>query len=143
MIRKMRCEEGASVIEFAIVLPLLIMLVFGIVEFSVALYDKAMLTNASREGARAAALFRQPQLCGAGLQGVVSGVVNTYCSDKMITFGSPVAVNTTVSPACPDRGENITVTLDYTYSWLVLPNFVAGIVGPASIGATTVMRMEE
>ena len=53
-------QTGASAVEFAIVLPILVLLVFGIIEFSVALYDKAMITNASREGARAAIVFRVP-----------------------------------------------------------------------------------
>ena len=50
-----KSQSGASAVEFAIVLPILVLLVFGIIEFSVAFYDKAMITNASREGARAGA----------------------------------------------------------------------------------------
>ena len=45
-------QDGASAVEFALVLPILVLMVFAIIEFSVALYDKAMMTNASREGAR-------------------------------------------------------------------------------------------
>jgi Flp pilus assembly protein TadG len=41
-------ESGAALVEFAIVLPLLLVLIFGMIEFSVMLYDKAMITNASR-----------------------------------------------------------------------------------------------
>ena len=44
--------NGAAAVEFAIVVPLLLLLLFGIIEFSLLLYNKAMLTNASREGAR-------------------------------------------------------------------------------------------
>jgi hypothetical protein len=136
-------QQGAAAVEFAIVLPLLILLVFGIVEFSVALYDKAMLTNASREGARTGALFRQPQQCGPDLHGTVSDVVDDFCAGKLITFGPAAAVTTVISPSCPARGEDLSVTLTYVYNWLVIPNFVAGIIGPATIGATTVMRMEQ
>jgi Flp pilus assembly protein TadG len=142
-IRGLRGQEGASAVELAIVMPLLLILAFGIIEFSIALYDKAMITNASREGARAGVLFRTPQLCGADLQGVVASVVNDYCADKMISFGSPLSVNTDLSPSCPDRGEDLTVTVDYTYGWLVLPNFVTSLMGTTTISATSVMRMEE
>jgi Flp pilus assembly protein TadG len=48
----MNSQRGAAVVEFAFVLPLLLVILFGIIEFSFLLYDKAMLTNASREGAR-------------------------------------------------------------------------------------------
>ena len=43
--------------EFAIVMPLLFVILFGIIEFGILLYDKAMITNASREGARAGIVF--------------------------------------------------------------------------------------
>ena len=142
-IRALRGQEGASAVELAITLPLLLILAFGIVEFSIALYDKAMITNASREGARAGVLFRTPQACGADLQGIVNSVVNEYCADKMISFGTSLAVNTALSPSCPERGEDLTVTVDYTYGWLVLPNFIADLIGTTTISATSVMRMEE
>jgi Flp pilus assembly protein TadG len=57
--RKINNQNGAAMVEFAIVLPLLLILVFGIIEFSVMFYDKAMLTNATREGTRAAILYAE------------------------------------------------------------------------------------
>jgi Flp pilus assembly pilin Flp len=47
-------ERGAVAVEFALVLPLLLTLVFGIVQFGLALNTKLTLTHAAREGARAA-----------------------------------------------------------------------------------------
>ena len=49
---KINNQNGAALVEFAIVLPLLLILIFGIIEFGVMFYDKAMITNATREGAR-------------------------------------------------------------------------------------------
>jgi Flp pilus assembly protein TadG len=51
-----RDERGAAVVEFALVLPLLVMFIFGIIEFGRAYSAKVELTAAVREGARAAAL---------------------------------------------------------------------------------------
>ena len=51
-----RSERGAAMVEFALVLPLLIMLVFGIITFGRAYFAKVELASAVREGARAAAL---------------------------------------------------------------------------------------
>lgn len=42
-------QKGASAVEFALVLPLLMLILFGIIEFSLLMYNKAMITNASRE----------------------------------------------------------------------------------------------
>ena len=53
-------QTGASAVEFAIILPLLVVFVFGIIEFGLIFYNKAMLTNASREAARAGIVFRAP-----------------------------------------------------------------------------------
>ena len=50
-------QSGASAIEFAFLLPVLLLFLFGIIEFSVLFYNKAMITNASREGARAGINF--------------------------------------------------------------------------------------
>ena len=41
-------QKGAAAVEFAIVMPLLVLLTFGIIEFSILFYNKAMVTNASR-----------------------------------------------------------------------------------------------
>lgn len=49
-------ERGASAVEFALVLPMLLLLVFGIVEFGRAFNIHIQLTGAAREGARVAAL---------------------------------------------------------------------------------------
>ena len=45
--------RGSVVVEFALIFPLLLFIVFSIIECSLALYDKAVITNASREAARA------------------------------------------------------------------------------------------
>ena len=49
-------ERGASAVEFALILPILVMLVFGIFEFGIAYNNYISLTHAAREGARLAAV---------------------------------------------------------------------------------------
>ena len=48
--------------EFAIIAPLLFIILFGIIEFGILIYNKAMITNASREGARAGIVFSDPRI---------------------------------------------------------------------------------
>ena len=52
-----RNEKGGSLVEFAIITPLLFVILFGIFESGLLLYNKAVITNASREGARAGIVF--------------------------------------------------------------------------------------
>ena len=54
---KIREQRGGAAVEFAIVLPVLVLLIFGMIEFSTLLYDKGVITNASREGARAGIVY--------------------------------------------------------------------------------------
>ena len=58
MALKLGSNRGQAIIEFAFVLPLLCIMILGIIEFGVLFYDKAVVTNASREGARAAIAFQ-------------------------------------------------------------------------------------
>ena len=131
-------ERGAAAIEFALVLPVLVLLLLGIIEFSVALYDKAVITNASREGARAGIVFRDPPMT----DGEINNVVTSYCQNRMITFGSATQVTTTVLREGTSSGDDLTVRVQYQYQFLAVPKFVVGLASGIQLGAQTVMRME-
>lgn len=144
--RLLKKSRGASAVEFAIILPLLVLLVFGIVELSLALYDQAMITNASREAARVGIVYRIPAVTDAE----ITGVVNNYLGRNLVTLGgkrSPssnpvtgatvIVTRTGVSP-----GGNLRVRVGYTYSFLVLPKFTPGLGQGINMAAETVMRME-
>jgi Flp pilus assembly protein TadG len=135
---RQRTQHGASAVEFALVLPLLVLLSFGIIEFSMALYDKAMITNASREGARAGIAFKVPPVSD---EEIVS-VVNTYLGNSLITFGGPAAAATTVMRNGFNPGDELTVSVDYTYTFFLIPNFITDLTGGVRLMAATVMRME-
>ena len=51
-----RSEKGASAVEFALILPILVILIFGIFEFAIAFNNYITITHAAREGARRAAV---------------------------------------------------------------------------------------
>lgn len=55
-IRRFRRDDGAAAVEFALVLPLLLILVFGIIDFGRLMYTANTLTSAVREGARFASV---------------------------------------------------------------------------------------
>ncbi len=62
LLRKLhRREDGAAAVEFALVLPVLVLLVFGIMEFGMTFRDTLTIASATRTGARtASALGRDP-----------------------------------------------------------------------------------
>ena len=132
-------QKGVAAVEFAIVLPLLLLLLFGIIEFSIICYDKAMITNASREGARRAALFTFPR----GAIDVENAVLS-YTSNHLITFTAPNTPAVAVSPDfCATSGESIAVTVTYRYTFLLLPALTVNRVADyKDITAITAMRCE-
>lgn len=75
MLHRHRDERGAAAVEFALILPLLVMLVFGIIQFSLAYNRTQGLHAAAREGARLASLpstttTQITDRVGAALEGV-------------------------------------------------------------------------
>jgi Flp pilus assembly protein TadG len=143
-------EYGGAMVEFAIVLPLLLLLVFGMIEFSILMYDKAMITNASREGARFAILYdRNPDGTMGKTEAEIKTVIKNYAQAHLISFdaGTFGDANIVVSPRTLVAGDYVRqVTVNYPYTFLVFPNlsklFGDGIANSLTLSAVTVMRDE-
>lgn len=145
-------QRGTAMVEFAFVAPLFFLLLFGIIEFSVILFDKATITNASREAARAGIVFRDgDRSIGGGSVGLettqIKAVASDYAANYLISLGGTSNITTTVSRTDNngngifDVGDSLTVDIVYPYSFLVLPAF-ADSLADYSLGATTVMLAE-
>ena len=126
------CRRGTTVVEFAIVAPLLLLLIFGMIEFGRAVMVQQLLTNASREGARRGIL---EQTTAEEAETVVAD----YLAGSSVT-GATV----TVSPVSLDQvgfGDPVTVTVSVPYdqvSWLPAPWFLKG----TNLTAQSTMRAE-
>lgn len=83
-------ERGAAAVEFAIVVPLLLALVLGIVEFSRIYNVQIMVTNAAREGARTMAIKDDT---GLATTAVNNAVTNLTLSSIQITPGTGACTN--------------------------------------------------
>jgi Flp pilus assembly protein TadG len=138
-------QSGASAIEFALVLPVLLLILFGIIEFSVLFYNKAMITNASREGARAGIryIWTGPGEGGWTDNETIPGVVDTFLGNRLISFSSesPTAVTRVIDSATLDHGSPRTVEVQYVYDFLILPEFADNLAN-LTLTAQTVMRLE-
>lgn len=132
-------RKGAALVELAIVLPLLLVLIFGIIEFGLLLYNRQIITNASREAARFGIVQDIPRKTGAE----ITAVVDAYCANHLITFGSPAPPTTVVdNSAGTNFGDDLRVTVTYPYDFLVLPNFITTLSSIQTIRADTVMKYE-
>jgi Flp pilus assembly protein TadG len=151
MKKKLRREAGGAAAEFAIILPLLIFFIFGIVEFGFLLYNKQVLTNASREGARAGIVVQVPKPTDQDIRDIIAN----YCNGHLINFnGASATISATDDSNIQiDRsdgnlfGDDFIVRVSYTYNFLVLsvldklaPYFT--LFGPIELEAITVMKHE-
>lgn len=144
---KMKDQKGAAMVEFALIAPLLFVILFGIIEFSVLLYDKAMLTNASREGARVGIVFIQDREDNwDDVVDDIEAAVNTYAENYLISFDPGSSLEILINPAGYDSGQSLTVTVNYPFQFLVFSNLIGLLGGDFSDGlnlqAVTVMRLE-
>ena len=142
--KRLKLQAGSNLVEFALVLPLLLVLMFGIVDFGLALFDKAVITNAAREGARTGVVFRAPPLSNAGLTAEVQAAVTRYCSTYLVSFG-PATNTTTVSwvraGAQFSSGDTLTVQVNYPYHYVVMSKLIPSL-GTLNLRSISVMRFE-
>ncbi|MDP9459292.1 MAG: pilus assembly protein [Actinomycetota bacterium] len=104
-------ERGATAVEFAFIVPLLVLLVLGIAEFGHAFQVQGTLSAAAREGVRMMALQNDPAAAREAVRNAASSL-NPGVTDAQITI-SPAA--------CPTLGAGSTqvrLTVDYPMPYL-------------------------
>ena len=135
LLKRIRKDRGAAIVEVALTLPLLLLVSVGIFEFGRAYQTWQVLTNAAREGARIAVLP------GSSDSGVRSRVVS-----YMQTGQLPEATDATIdithdSPI--DTGMGIAlgsqVSISYPFSFIVLQPVARLVVPGGSLGSPIVM----
>jgi len=105
-----RKERGAVAVEFALVLPLLVLLVAGIADFGRAYYLQTTLSGAAREGVRVMALRNDASAARAAARNAASPLA---LSDAQISV-TP-ATGTCVSTASVRPNATVTVSYSTTY----------------------------
>jgi hypothetical protein len=126
--RFLRKEKGQSIVEFALVVPILLIFVMGIIEFGFMFNAYLTISNASREAARLGAL----------------GETNTAIELRVDTIAGRLdasRIGVQVTPNIRDRGDMVTVIVDYDYE-LITP-ILSSVLSPfISLESETVMRVE-
>lgn len=125
-------RRGAALVEMAIVLALLMLLVFGIVDFGLMFRDYLALSQVAREAAR----------CGA-LGGDASARINSWATKLGL---DPALLKQSITTTGSSPGGEITVSLTYTYHTIVGDSFDLGGLWPLdpsiNLKSTMVMRLE-
>jgi Flp pilus assembly protein TadG len=128
--RRDRRTRGQSMVEFTLILPVLMLMIFGIYQFGQTYSDYIQVTNAARTGGRKALVSRSD----------VNGVADAIAAAKGATWWLDTSkMNVTVSPGQPwTTGQTVTVTVTYPYT-ISLLGFVAG---SGTLKSATTVRVE-
>jgi Flp pilus assembly protein TadG len=108
---RLRDEHGASAVEFAFIVPLLLVLVLGIAEFGHAFQVQGTLSAAAREGARVMALQNDPAAARAAVRDAAP-TLDPAVTDAQIT------VAPTACPPTSTVTTNVRVTVVYPMPFL-------------------------
>ncbi len=122
--------RGQSLLEFALVLPILLLLFFGIIEFGIIFSDNLIISQAAREGARV---------------GVVGGsdeeIINTV--EHIAGTLDRNRLQIAISPPEGERVRGDSLKVEVRYSVLIMTPFMAEIIpNPYPLGAAVTMRVE-
>jgi len=144
-VRRWASERGAEVIEFAVILPLLLLIIFGLVDFGFLFQRYLVLTNAAMEGARVAVLPGYGQadaIDRATTYAAQSGIPNTSssCTPDFCVTATPTTVPGAVTGSTFPAWI-VTVTFRHTYSYMgPIAEMFGGSFSSVNLTAKATMR---
>jgi len=130
IIKLIKGSKGQAMVELALILPILLLLIFGIIEFGRIFSTQLIVTSCAREAARSAVV-------GASDEAIVLNTENNASvldSSKMIVTISPDELSRV-------RGNAVTVHIEYPVK--IYAPIISGIIGdPFSVKGEATMRVE-
>jgi len=142
-LHRARQEKGAALVETAFVLPIMLLVCVGILEFGRAYQTWQVVTNAAREGARVAILPEYPD-------DSVKARVRTYLKNgglpATIVDGANTKVLITATTIPVDTAGTVTasaarIVVEYPFEFMVLQPVAQLVVNGSTAGAPFTMRM--
>jgi Flp pilus assembly protein TadG len=132
-------QRGAAAIEFALVLPLYLLAIDGVMEFSLVLYDQAIVLNAAREAVRAGIVVSAPKLDNAG----IAAVAQQYAASYLVSFDSAHHVTVVVNQTAGGTYKTpLSVSVAFTYTSLLAGSVLSAIQLPIVL-SSSVTAMNE
>jgi Flp pilus assembly protein TadG len=146
-IRSLRSEGGQAIVELALVLPLVLLFLFGIIDFGLALNMQNSDTNVANMAARTAAVIGSTS--SMQCQGTPEATLQAWAECEATATGGPAVSSVCVADtagATPigtyTAGDPITVEVKSNFSWLKLITSKVGNLS-STISASATMRLEQ
>ncbi|MCA9822972.1 MAG: pilus assembly protein [Dehalococcoidia bacterium] len=133
-LRRQRSEKGQALVEFAMIVPLLCLMLFSLVDFGRAFYAWLLVTNAAREGARVAATQQDSAAVLNRIDNSISGLNAADLSITLTNVQGP-------------RGQAVEVDLVYDFQFVspigdILNFITGGSISDPTITSHSSMRLE-
>jgi Flp pilus assembly protein TadG len=157
IIDKLKKESGQAIVEFALIVPIFIILAFGLIDFSRLLYHNIIITNASKETLRLVSVGNDITSISNRLENIVEPITGSVTPSTVddkdkdgkdctkITLSSPpdstiVAYITPTYTSTLNSGDEMTINVTYTYKFITLVStiFNSGV----NIEAKSYTRLE-
>ena len=134
-------EAGQSLVEFTMILPIFLVLMFGLVDFGRGFYTWLLVTNAAREGAGVAAVQADKSTIDAR---IYDSFCSTYPSDCSL---DPAKLAITKDNVQGSRGSAVSIDLAYDFEFVTPLGSILQLIGGSSLAAPTIsahssMRLE-
>jgi Flp pilus assembly protein TadG len=138
-----RSEDGVALVEFALLLPVLALLLFGMLDFGKAFNYWIDETHLANEGARWAVVNKNPSSSGTTLQEYIRDQATTpeLKNGGTPSVASPLQVCIEFPAGTSNVGDPVKVTVETTYRWMGIIADRISITETAIAGAAT-MRLE-
>lgn len=152
MLEKSKSDRGQTIVEFAFIIVLFFILILGIMEYGIVLYNQSVLKDACREGARSGVMYRADPATfsyNPMTAAEIRTVIANYVQSRLLTFGTAfnpatdVIVTWSPNPTYPPaQGDDLEVRVNFTYRFLALPYLGNAGWNSTALSARSVMRME-
>jgi Flp pilus assembly protein TadG len=148
-------RSGQAIVEFALILPILLLLLFGVIDTSLLLYNSSMLNNATKSSLRLVSVGSSVNSVATSIQNTLEPVLGTTTfsiSDgkdltgkdcTLITFTNPSDLKAYITPPYKNTlsaGSDVLLTISYKYKFITPVNLVIG--GGVPLKSTLSARLE-
>ncbi|MBU0620197.1 pilus assembly protein [Patescibacteria group bacterium] len=133
----MKKEKGQSMVEMAVMIPLLFMLLVGIFEVGIVFHNHLVLNQAAREGARCASLGGSDQEVGDKIYEAADALINSFFLKGQLD--GPITVST---PQGTNPGNPVTITIPYKI-YFALPLMGEATLIEAGVPAAYTMAIQD
>lgn len=133
-----RC--GQALAEFALVLPVFLLLMLGVFDFGRVIFLHTSMTNGAREGARLATVNQDLSQIEARIEDQTAMIVPTISVNFFVPPDDPADPPTEACDAVPDVGCLVVVEVEGEFN--AITPIIGSIIGPIDVSAATTSTVE-